>query len=85
MEHVPIERRPKADVGSAPHGATFQSVIFTLGHSTRPVEELIGLLREHAVELVVDVRRFPGSRRRSLRAGWRCCVRRQCRGAATGN
>lgn len=68
MEHVPIERRPKADVGSAPHGATFQSVIFTLGHSTRPVEELIGLLREHAVELVVDVRRFPGSRRRSLRA-----------------
>ncbi len=38
-------------------------MIFTVGHSTRPVEALIGLLREHAVELVVDVRRYPGSRR----------------------
>lgn len=63
MEHPANERRPLADVGRATHGATFHSVIFTLGHSTRPVEELIGLLREHAVELVVDVRRFPGSRR----------------------
>ena len=41
----------------------FPSLIYTLGHSTRPVEELIALLREHAVDLVVDVRRYPGSRR----------------------
>ena len=37
--------------------------LFTAGHSTRPIEELIGLLAEHRVELLVDVRRFPGSRR----------------------
>lgn len=38
-------------------------MIFTLGHSIRPIEELVALLREQAVELVLDVRRFPGSRR----------------------
>ena len=37
--------------------------VFTIGHSTRPIEELLALLTEHAVELLVDVRRFPGSRR----------------------
>ncbi len=37
--------------------------IWTIGHSTRPVEELIALLQEQGVERVVDVRRFPGSRR----------------------
>lgn len=37
--------------------------LFTLGHSTRPIEELLGLLAEHGIELLVDVRRFPGSRR----------------------
>lgn len=37
--------------------------VYTIGHSTRPVEELIALLREHGVEVLVDVRRFPGSRR----------------------
>ncbi len=38
-------------------------MVFTVGHSTRPVEELIALLAEHGVDLLVDVRRFPGSRR----------------------
>jgi uncharacterized protein (DUF488 family) len=38
-------------------------VIFTVGHSTRPQEELIALLKEAGVALLVDVRRFPGSRR----------------------
>lgn len=37
--------------------------IFTIGHSTRPAEELIGLLRANRVRVLVDVRRFPGSRR----------------------
>jgi len=37
--------------------------VFTLGHSTRSAEELIALLQEAGVELLVDVRRFPGSRR----------------------
>ena len=35
---------------------------FTIGHSTRPLDEFIGLLREAQVELVVDVRLLPRSR-----------------------
>lgn len=37
--------------------------IFTIGHSTRTAEELIGLLRRNGVGVLVDVRRYPGSRR----------------------
>jgi uncharacterized protein (DUF488 family) len=37
--------------------------IYTIGHSTRTLDEFIALLREHGIELLVDVRRFPGSRR----------------------
>jgi uncharacterized protein (DUF488 family) len=39
------------------------SAIWTIGHSVRPIEEFIDLLKAHAIELVCDVRRFPGSRR----------------------
>jgi uncharacterized protein (DUF488 family) len=35
----------------------------TVGHSTRALEEFLALLREARVPLLVDVRRFPGSRR----------------------
>lgn len=37
--------------------------VFTLGHSTRSIEELLGLLNEHGIRTLVDVRRYPGSRR----------------------
>jgi len=37
--------------------------IYTIGHSTRPLEELIALLREHGVGRLADIRRYPGSRR----------------------
>src|SRR2546423_10311183 len=37
--------------------------IFTVGHGTRPSEELVACLREVQVETLVDVRRFPASRR----------------------
>jgi uncharacterized protein (DUF488 family) len=36
---------------------------FTIGHGIRPLEELVGTLQEAGVETLVDVRRFPGSRR----------------------
>lgn len=42
---------------------TGASTFFTVGHSTRSSGELVEMLREHAVELLVDVRRHPGSRR----------------------
>jgi uncharacterized protein (DUF488 family) len=34
-----------------------------VGHSTRSAAELLELLDEHGIRLLVDVRRFPGSRR----------------------
>src|SRR5437667_2201245 len=37
--------------------------IWTVGHSTRPIEELLKLLAAADVQLLADVRRFPGSRR----------------------
>jgi uncharacterized protein (DUF488 family) len=37
--------------------------IWTIGHSVRTAEELISVLRVYEIELVADVRRFPGSRR----------------------
>lgn len=37
--------------------------IFTIGHSTRSLDELVALLRAHGVERVVDVRTVPRSRR----------------------
>jgi len=37
--------------------------VFTVGHSTRSGEELVEILKAHGVEVLVDVRTFPGSRR----------------------
>ena len=37
--------------------------IYTIGHSTRALDELIRLLRENGVNRLADIRRFPGSRR----------------------
>ena len=39
------------------------SRLFTIGHSTRPLEELVDLLRAFGIRRLVDVRRYPGSRR----------------------
>ena len=39
------------------------SEIWTIGHSTRSTEEFLALLHEHAIDSLVDVRSFPGSRR----------------------
>lgn len=40
-------------------------VIFTVGHSTRSLEELVGILRAHGIERLVDVRTIPRSRHNS--------------------
>jgi uncharacterized protein (DUF488 family) len=37
--------------------------LFTIGHGTRPLGELVAVLSAAGVGTVVDVRRFPGSRR----------------------
>ena len=37
--------------------------IYTIGHSTRPIDEFIALLRAHSIEQIADVRTVPRSRR----------------------
>lgn len=37
--------------------------ILTIGHSNRTLEDFLALLQAHGVEKVIDVRRFPNSRR----------------------
>lgn len=37
--------------------------IYTIGHSTRSLPELLGALVPYGIEVVADVRRYPGSRR----------------------
>ncbi|MBA3344469.1 MAG: DUF488 domain-containing protein [Gemmatimonadales bacterium] len=37
--------------------------VWTIGHSTRTLEQFLGLLNAHDIEAVADVRRYPGSRR----------------------
>jgi uncharacterized protein (DUF488 family) len=37
--------------------------VWTVGHSTRPFEALVALLRAHAIDTLVDVRTVPRSRR----------------------
>ena len=38
-------------------------VLWTIGHSTRPIEAFIDLLRAHGLQILVDVRSIPYSRR----------------------
>jgi uncharacterized protein (DUF488 family) len=38
-------------------------IIWTVGHSTRPIEELLKLLAAGEIKLLADVRRYPGSLR----------------------
>jgi len=37
--------------------------VLTVGHSNRPLEDFLRLLRAHRITLVADVRKMPGSRR----------------------
>lgn len=39
------------------------ATLYTIGHSTRPLEELIEALRAHQIRTLVDIRAFPMSRR----------------------
>ena len=46
-----------------PEGEVRRPTVWTIGHSTRSIEEFLGLLIGNGIEAVADVRRYPGSRR----------------------
>ena len=54
------ESRPVFFADQDDHGEVM--TIFTVGHSTRPLEEFIALLRENSVQHLVDIRTMPRSR-----------------------
>jgi hypothetical protein len=37
--------------------------LFTVGHSTHPLDRFLALLAPHGVEALADIRRFPGELR----------------------
>ena len=39
------------------------ATLYTIGHSTRTIEDLIETLQAHSIQLLVDIRAFPMSRR----------------------
>lgn len=39
------------------------ATLWTIGHSTRTLEEFVALLGDYRIQAIADVRRFPGSRR----------------------
>ena len=39
------------------------ATVWTIGHSTRSIEEFIGVLQAHGIKLLADVRLLPGSKR----------------------
>lgn len=40
-----------------------KNIVWTIGHSTRSLEEFISILHSFQIKLLVDIRNFPGSRR----------------------
>ncbi|MEO6905959.1 MAG: DUF488 domain-containing protein [Ginsengibacter sp.] len=40
-----------------------EKIVWTIGHSTRTLEEFIEMLNSFKIEIVVDIRSFPGSRK----------------------
>jgi uncharacterized protein (DUF488 family) len=38
-------------------------ILYTIGHSTRPLDEFIAVLQSHSIQTLVDIRSFPISRR----------------------
>ena len=38
-------------------------MIFTVGHSNRPIEDFLSILKAHGISRILDVRRYPTSRK----------------------
>lgn len=56
-------RNPQTEPQANSRDAPANGAIFTVGHSTHPIEKFLELLSEHRIEVVADVRSYPSSRR----------------------
>ena len=50
-------------MGNSDRARAVSTLVYSIGHSSRPAESFLGLLRHYDIACVVDVRRYPGSRR----------------------
>ena len=57
-----VRSRASKRVQADPRGPGGPPYIYTIGHSTRPVEEFIEILKAYRVNLLVDIRTIPRSR-----------------------
>lgn len=57
MTRTPARRATSLDAAQG------SPTVWTIGHSNRTLEAFVEALEAHRIELVADVRRFPGSRR----------------------
>ncbi|HEX5353073.1 MAG TPA: DUF488 domain-containing protein [Rhodanobacteraceae bacterium] len=46
-----------------PAETAWPEALWTIGHSTRSLDEFIALLKDNGIEVLADVRHFPGSRK----------------------
>lgn len=58
---IPHSHYPSGDGRAA--GGSFTPRVWTLGHSTRSFDQFVDLLAANNIEMLADVRRYPGSRR----------------------
>jgi len=56
----PTEKKRRQRARAEPRRSSFR--LYTIGHSTHTIAELVALLQQAGVELLVDVRAFPRSR-----------------------
>jgi uncharacterized protein (DUF488 family) len=61
---MPSLQRPSNESPSSPSASkSLLAALYTIGHSTRTIEELIAALAAHQIQTLVDIRAFPMSRR----------------------
>jgi uncharacterized protein (DUF488 family) len=60
---VPAMREVPCTTARRFYAYRWQMTVYTIGHGVRPIEEFVAMLNEAGVQTLVDVRRFPGSRR----------------------
>jgi uncharacterized protein (DUF488 family) len=61
--NISVDVRLQADAVIRRYDTIAMNTVWTIGHSTRSIDDLIQVLRSYDIELVADVRRYPGSRR----------------------
>lgn len=63
MQHADPQRATRSDDTTVRDERWPDGAIFTVGHSTLPIEQFIGLLNVYGIKRLVDIRTIPGSRR----------------------